>query len=198
MNLLSQFTARRYSTRGLWSLFLLCAFPLHVWTIILFLRDVSWLSERTNLWDAIGAGSYGLLYAFVESLLVFIVVALLGMFLTPGHWSVDKRVSFLSLLVLILSVWGMVAQLLFLWNVFPPDWVVQLLIRWGRPLLGLYLISLSFVVPSVVLPVYLFLRTDRMTRAIQEFGERLSPLMSAYLLLDLAGLIVVILRNVAM
>lgn len=198
MNILSQFTARRYSTRGLWSLFLICAFPLHVWTIILFLRDVSWLSERTNLWDAIGVGAYGLLYAFVESLLAFGVVALLGLFLTPGQWSVEKRISFLSLLVLILAVWGMIAQLLFLWKVFPPDWVVQLLIRWGRPLLGLYLISLLFVVPSVVLPVYLFLRSDRMTRAIQEFGERLSPLMSAYLFLDLAGLIVVILRNVAM
>ncbi len=198
MNILSQFTARRYSTRGLWSLFLICAFPLHVWTILLFLRDVSWLSERTNLWDAIGVGAYGLLYAFVESLLAFGVVALLGLFLTPRQWSVEKRISFLSLLVLILAVWGMIAQLLFLWKVFPPDWVVQLLIRWGRPLLGLYLISLFFVVPSVVLPVYFFLRSDRMTRAIQEFGERLSPLMSAYLFLDLAGLIVVILRNVAM
>lgn len=197
MNIPSDLTARRYSIQELWSLFLICAFPLHVWTILLFLRDISWLSERTNLWDAIGVGSYGLLYAFVESLLAFVVVVLLGLFLTPRHWAVDKRISFLSLLVLILSVWGMIAQLLFLWQVFPPDWIVGLLIRWGRPLLGLYLISLLFVVPSVVLPVYLFLRSARMTRSIREFSERLSPLMTAYLFLDLAGLIIVIIRNTA-
>lgn len=196
MNIPSDPTARRYSIQELWSLFLICAFPLHVWTILLFLRDISWLSERTNLWDAIGVGSYGLLYAFVESLLAFVVVVLLGLFLTPRHWAVDKRISFLSLLVLILSVWGMIVQLLFLWQVFPPDWIVGLLIRWGRPLLGLYLISLLFVVPSVVLPVYLFLRSDRMTRSIREFSERLSPLMTAYLFLDLAGLIIVIIRNI--
>lgn len=195
MNAVFSSFANRYSRPGLWSLFLICAFPLHVWTIILFLRDVSWLSERTNLWDAIGVGAYGLLYAFVESVLVFVVVALLGLFLTPRHWAVEKRISFLSLLVLILSVWGMIAQLLFLWKVFPPDWVVGLLIRWGRPLMGLYLISLSFVVPSVVLPVYLFLRSEGMTRSIREFNERLAPLMTAYLVLDLAGLIIVIIRN---
>ncbi len=195
MNAVFSSLANRYSRPGLWSLFLLCAFPLHVWTIILFLRDVSWLSERTNLWDAIGVGAYGLLYAFVESVLACVVVALLGLFLTPRHWPVEKRISFLSLLVLILSVWGMIAQLLFLWKVFPPDWIVELLIRWGRPLLGLYLISLSFVVPSVVLPIYLFLRSDAVMRAIQSFSERLSPLMTAYLFLDLAGLIIIVIRN---
>jgi len=44
-------------------LFLISAFPLHVWTLLLAFRDFSWLTERTNLWDAIGVLSYGLIYA---------------------------------------------------------------------------------------------------------------------------------------
>src|SRR5512141_1446140 len=74
---LSWFTGR-YTRQGLWSLFLMCAFPLHVWALILAFRDVSWVTERTNSWDAVGVVAYGLLFTLVESVLVFGIMTLLG------------------------------------------------------------------------------------------------------------------------
>lgn len=188
--------SRRYTSKGLWSLFLTCAFPLHVWTILLVLRDVSWVAERTNFWDAIGVGAYGLLFTFVETCAVFIVFAAIG-FLLPPRWTADKRVSFLILLVIIVSIWGIVAQLLFLWNINLPPFVIQLLIRSGRPLVGLYLISLAFVVPSVVLPIFAFLRSSRTEAALLDFADRISPLAVAYLALDAVGVVVILIRNLS-
>ncbi len=188
------FVSRRYTTRSLWSLFLMCAFPLHVWTITLVLRDVSWVAERTNVWDAIGVGAYGLLFTFIESCAVFLVFALLGLIL-PSKWTADKRISFLILLVMILSIWGIISQLLFLWNINLPPFLIQLLARSGRPLVGLYLISLALVVPSVILPVFQFIRSSRMEKVLLDFVDRLSPLVMTYLVLDAAGLIVVLIRN---
>src|SRR3990172_8272255 len=112
---LSHAITRRYSIQGLWSLFLMCAFPLHLWAMILIFRDMSWVIERTNVWDAIGVGSYGMIRAFVESVVVFVIFTVLG-FLTPANWMIDRRIAFLSLLVILLSAWGMIAQLLFLWK----------------------------------------------------------------------------------
>ena len=60
--------------------------------------DISWLTERTNFGDAIGVLSYGMVFAFIESVMVFIVVALLGI-LVPRRWD-DRRVALLSILFL--------------------------------------------------------------------------------------------------
>ena len=79
------FITQRYSRQGLWFLFLISAFPIHFWTLILVFRDISWLTERTNAWDAIGVASYGMVFAFVESVVIFLVLALLGL-LTPKQW----------------------------------------------------------------------------------------------------------------
>jgi len=177
------------------SLFLTCAFPLHAWTIILVLRDVSWVSERTNVWDAIGLGAYALIFAFVESLIVFGVFALFG-FLTPIQWTVDKRIAFLSLIVLILSAWGIISQLLFLWNVSLPASAIQFLAQSGHPVRIMYAASLAIVLPSVGVPVYFFLRSDRLFHSIQDLSERLSLLTVLYLFFDLAGLVIILIRNI--
>ena len=187
---------KRYTKRRLLSLFITCAFPLHVWAIILFLSDVSWITERTNVWDAVGVGAYALTFALLESLIVFAVFVLVGFF-TPGQWPIDKRVAFLSMLVLILSAWGIVSQLLFFWNVVLPESVIRFLRQSGHPLRIIYAASLTIVLPSIGVPVLVFLRTDRLIHLIQGLSERLSLLTGFYLFLDLAGLIIVILRNVS-
>lgn len=189
-------TGKRYTGQGLISLFLTCAFPLHIWAIFLVLRDVGWVTERTNVWDAVGVGAYGLVFAFVESLIVFIVFVLLGFF-TPRQWAVEKRVAFLSMLVLILSAWGIVSQLLFLWNVSLPASAIRSLTQSGHPLRIIYAAGLAIVLPSICVPVYFFLRSDRLFRSIQGLGERLALLTGFYLFLDLAGLIIVIIRNIS-
>lgn len=193
---MKNFVARNYSRQELWSLFLTCAFPLHMWALIMAFRDISWLSERTNTWDAIGVISYGMLIAFVESVFVFFVAALVG-FITPANWSSERRTTFLSLLILLLSLWAMVSQLLFLWNMNLPDAAVQFLRNSDHPLRILYAGSLAVVGLSIVLPVYSFIRSERAIPFIKELMDRLSTLTAFYLVLDLLGVVVIVLRNLS-
>jgi len=189
------FITRRYSRQGLWSLFLTCAFPLHFWTLILVFRDISWLTERTNAWDAIGVASYGMIFAFTESVVIFVVAALLG-FLTPKRWETDRRIAFLGLLILIASVWGMIGQLLFLWNIFLPEQAIQFLRNSSHPLRIIYAVCLTVVTPTVLLPVYGFIRSNKAVKIMQNIMERLSLLTMFYLFFDLLALMIVIIRNI--
>ena len=188
------FITRRYSRQGLWSLFLVCAFPLHFWTLILVFRDISWLTERTNAWDAIGVASYAMIFAFTESVVIFLVLALLGL-LTPKQWEHNRRIAFLGLLILITSGWGMIGQLLFLWNLFLPAQAIQFLRSSSHPLRILYAVCLTIVTPTVLVPVYSFIRSEKAVPFMQNLMERLSLLTMFYLFFDLLGLIIVVIRN---
>jgi hypothetical protein len=187
--------AQRYSKQGLGALFLTCAFPLHFWALLLAFRDISWLTERTNLWDAIGVVSYGLLFAFVESVMIFLVFVLVGISI-PLPWSSGRRIAFLGLLVLLVSLWGIISQLLFLWNGSLPAQAIQFLRSSSHPLRILYAASLVVVIPTIFLPVYLFVRSKRSVAFMQDLMERFSLLTMFYLFFDAIGLIIVIIRNI--
>jgi hypothetical protein len=191
----ADFITQRYSKRGLWSLFLICAFPLHLWTLIFAFRDISWLTERTNLWDAIGVVSYGMIFAFIESVVIFLVLALLGLIL-PAQWYSDRRIAFLSLLILLTSVWGMISQLLLVWSVPLPIQAIQFLRSSNHPLRILYGACLAVVTPTILLPVYLFIKSKKSMAIMQDLMERLSLLATFYLFFDFVGLIIVIIRNI--
>jgi hypothetical protein len=191
----ADFITQRYSKKGLWSLFLICAFPLHLWTLIFAFRDISWLTERTNLWDAIGVVSYGMIFAFVESVVIFLVLALLGLIL-PAQWYSDRRIAFLSLLILLTSVWGMISQLLLVWSVPLPIQAIQFLRSSNHPLRMLYAACLVVVTPTILLPVYLFIKSKKSIAFMQDLIERLSLLATFYLFFDFVGLIIVMIRNI--
>lgn len=157
-------------------------------------RDFGWVTERTNTWDAIGVISYGLLFALIESLLVFLVTALLG-FLLPRRWSIDKRIGFLSLLILITSLWAMLSQLLFLWNVGLPAWVIDSLRNSSHPFRILYAACLTVVTGTVLLPIYFFLQAKQGIPIMQNLIERLSLLTMFYLCFDVLGVIIIFVRN---
>ena len=192
---MADFVTQRYSKKELWSLFLICAFPLHLWTLIFAFRDISWLTERTNLWDAIGVVSYGMIFAFVESVMIFLVLALLGLIL-PAQWYSDRRIAFLSLLILLTSVWGMISQLLLVWSVPLPIQAIQFLRSSNHPLRMLYAACLVVVAPTILLPVYLFIKSKKSIAFMQDLIERLSLLATFYLFFDFVGLIIVMIRNI--
>ena len=172
----------------------MCAFPLHLWALILAFQDVAWVTERTNAWDAVGVVSYALLFALIETVLVFLTFTALGL-LIPRQWKPNKRIGFLILLVILLSVWGIFSQLLFLWHINLPEPAVQFLAHSGRPLRYLYAGTLAIVIPTIVLPVYFFLKSDRMLARIENLADRLSLLTGFYLFFDVIGIIIVIIRN---
>ena len=186
---------RHYSRQGLWSLFLLCAFPLHAWTLILAFRDVSWLTERTNAWDAVGVVSYGLVFAFLESVIIFLAATLLG-YLASGRWSQDRRIALLTVLVLMSALWAMLGQLYYLFDAPLPGVFITFMVQIGHPLRYLYAGAVILVTSSVLIPTLLVLRSDRVFRFVRGMIERLSLLTMFYLFFDVIGLVIVIVRNV--
>lgn len=194
MNAYARSIVGRYSRQGLWSLFLVCIFPFHFWTLALAIRDMSWAMERTNLWDAIGLASYGLIFALTESVIIFCIVIFIG-FIIPQHWSVDKRIALLCLLFLLTSAWAMIAQLFFLLNVSLPIFVLKALSHSAHPLRMLYAGALATVVSSILLPVILYMRSGRAISFMKNVIERLAFLSIVYLFFDLVGLIIILARN---
>ena len=186
---------RQYSKQGLWSLFLICAFPLHLWTIILAFRDFSWVSERTNSWDAVGVLSYGLIFAFIESTAVFLVTISLG-FLVSKKWEENRRNTLLGSLVLITSLWAMATYLFFILDVSISNNIIGFLVNLAHPLRFLYAVSLVLVGLTVALPAYFVLRSEKFFKGMQGLFERLSLLTLFYLFFDVVGLVIVIVRNV--
>jgi hypothetical protein len=154
------------------------------------------LTERTNAWDAIGVASYGMVFAFIESGVIFLVVALLGL-LTPKQWEYDRRIAFMGLLMLITSLWGIISQLLFLWNLFLPAQAIEFLRNSGHPLRIIYAACLMVVTPTILLPAYSFIRSKKAVTFMKNIMERLSLLTMFYLFFDLLGLIIVIIRNIS-
>jgi hypothetical protein len=191
----SDFKGQFYSRQGLWSLFLMCAFPLHLWTIFLALRDFSWLIDRSNLWDAISVLSYGLIFSFAESVLVFLVVVLLG-FLVPRFWRQDRRIALLSILVISLALWAMISQLYWLLGISIPEFLFRFVLNARHPIRFLYGWTLALVLATTMLPTYFVLRSANFFRFIQGLIERFSLLMMFYLVFDFAGLMIVIVRNI--
>jgi hypothetical protein len=184
----------RYTRQGLWSLFLMCALPLHAWALLLAFRDLSWLTDRTNAWDAVGVLCYGLLFALIESLLLFVVTALLGL-LIPRRWEPERRTALLSVLVLVLCVWAMLGQLFFLTNARLPEGLIAFLVRSGHPLRIMYPAIVVLVGVSFVLPAWAVMRSARGLQAAGGLIERLGLLAMLYLVFDAAALVIVVIRN---
>ena len=184
-----------YTKQGLWSLFLMCVLPLHFWTLILAFRDLSWLIDRSNLWDAITVASYGMVFAFVESMLIFLIAILLG-FLVPKYWDYQHRTALLSILVIITALWAMVDQLFALLNVSLPGGLLYFIAQQGHPLRVLYIIALLLVAPTVLIPTYLILKSDKVFKMVRGLIGRFTLLAAFYLLFDVIGLIIVVIRNV--
>lgn len=186
--------AKFYTRQGLWSLFLMCAFPLHIWTIILALRDFSWISERTNSSDAIGVVSYGLLFALFESISYFIVAAIVGFLISP-KWEEKRRIALISVLAVILALWGMTSQLFFLWQIPISDTLVEFLIKTGRPLVSLYAIAFLIVSLTIIIPTWHILVSSKAYKLILEGIDRLSTLVVFYLVFDIVAIVTILIRN---
>ncbi|HXQ36218.1 MAG TPA: hypothetical protein VN843_19550 [Anaerolineales bacterium] len=153
------------------------------------------MAERTNMWDAIGVASYGLVLAFIESVLFFAAIMVLGLVI-PTTWQEDRRVALLSTLALLTTLWAIEGQAYFIWGSYVPKQVLRYAASLEHPLRFLYAAALAIVVPTILIPVFLVLKSDRFLNVVQGLIERLSLITMLYLFFDLLGLIVVIIRNI--
>lgn len=184
-----------YSRKGLWSLFLIVAFPIHVWTFILYFRDISWITERTNSWNAIGVGAYALLFALFESLVVFLVLFLFGLLL-PRRWPEEKRIALLGVLFLLAALAAILGQLYYLMGSDFQEKIYKLLAVTNHPVRVFYLLILIPLIAIVVVLSYFILKSNKAAHSALEFFDRLSLLTSLYLVFDVVGIFIVIIRNI--
>ena len=173
----------------------MCAFPLHVWALLLSFRDVSWLSARTNLSDAIGVISYGMVFAFVETIFVFLIALLLGMFIS-SKWESQKRIALLGSLAIVTALWSIFSQLYFMLGWSFPSALIDFLVRSRHPARIFYPILIALVGSSVIYPAYAILRSEKAYAVVRDLMERISLLTTVYLIIDVMAFCVVIFRNV--
>jgi hypothetical protein len=189
-------TTKRSFTRADWfKLFLVTAFLPHMWSLLMIFRDVPWVSRRTDLWDGIGFAGYGLLYTLLESVLLFGFIALLSL-LTPRQWGKSLRITILSVIAFALASWSILEQLILivlhdqlrayaaenLWLI-SPVWLPQAM--------------MAAIIALTTAIAFLLLRNITSIRlAMDNFLDRVAMLSGLYLVLDVAGFVVIVVRNV--
>ena len=189
------FFARAYTRKGLFQLFMVCAFPIHIWAFFTAFRDFSWVAERTNVWDAIGLLSYAVVFALVETTGIFFIVALLG-FLVPHRWDTDTRLALIGNLFLVVVVWSILGQVYSLLGYPLPKWVIDFLVSTNHPLRTLWGGVILFSAISAIVPTVLIIRSGKLKGMIIETFDRISLLSSVYVFFDLVGIVIIVIRNV--
>lgn len=174
------FNSRRLSPGDLSQSFGAIAFPVHVWAIINILAILPVWLLRASIWELAGVISYPLVDALLESCILWIGLVILG-FILPKKWLADKFVVLSSVLVWLLAAWAALAQFFY-----------DSLLQWGltQILPGLVLVVLSFG-----LVYWLVQRRGRLEGWIKRLTQGLAVLTYFYVIFDLLGLAVVIIRN---
>ncbi len=184
----------RYTRSEIWFLFLICAFPIHIWALILFFQDIAWIAERSNFWDALGVGAYGLLIALAESLFVTFCVWLLS-FLTPKTWTNIKQIHFMGTLVMAAAVWAICGQSYFLFEAQLPIILSSAIALAPHPLWVVYGLVFAAVGLSIGGLALAGVKSERYQAAVSALFERLTLLSGLYLVFDGFGLVIVLIRN---
>jgi len=166
-----------YSKNNLFRLFLMSAFPVHLWSIFMVLQDVGWIAERSIVIDAFSYAAYSLLFALVESLVVFIAVLLLSL-LGSIHWQGKTLVGAMTCLYFAVALWKMAMQVYYYFSekITYLDRVIVNKLTFGDPLLTQWVIMivlLLLILTTVVLPVYLLDHNKRFAVGIDEMVNRL-------------------------
>lgn len=174
------FKSRGLSRGDLSLAFVAIAFPVHVWAIINILNFLpSWLL-RLSIWELAGVIGYPLVEALLESCIVWLVLVALG-FLLPRKWLAEKFVALSSALVWLLAAWTVLVQFIF-----------GRILQWGpgQMIPGLLLVAFSFGFVT-----WLVKRHGRIEGWIKRLVQGLVVLTYFYMVFDMLGLVVVILRN---
>lgn len=178
-----------------WKLFLVCAFPLHVWTLLMAFRDFAWVAARTYPWDAVGLVAYALLVALLETTAAFALVGLAGLIL-PRGWDLNRRLAMLGSMFWVVAAWSILSKIFTALDSPLPPWFFNFLGAFGHPLRILWGLAFALVAVSAVLPAWLILKRTSAVQAISNIFDRISLLSGFYLILDLIGIVIIGIRNI--
>ena len=166
-------------------IFVACAFPIHIWAIVLGLREVpAWLL-RLNPGELIGMFSYVLVFALVESALVFVITVVLVWFLPDRLLASGEAEPITNRVAAAASMITLAVVISLALHLFP-----MILDSVG------FLFTLALLAPVGLGSAILWFRSrSRPGFLIRKGLSQLAMLTFTYLIFDLFGLIVVIFRN---
>jgi hypothetical protein len=163
-------------------LFLVCAFPIHVWAYISLLNDIPAMQLQVSILHILSIASYVLTFAFFESVFIFGLILLVFLFL-PERLFELKLVHLVAILIITISISLSFIHLYDYWEIESlsfADWIVL----WV--LIGLFILITS---------LYLLTRTQRAQTILQSGIDRLAVLSLVYISLDILSLFVITGRN---
>jgi hypothetical protein len=179
---LATFRARFPSRNEIFLAFVICVFPVYVWSIINLLMEVPAWILRLNTWDLIGVIAYTQAFALIESVLVLGLLVLIGAIL-PARMFRNKFVAFTAFLVFITTAWFIFAHLF--------DDAIRL---WG---IKQFIIWIFAYLVTIVIGYGIVLRFERIEKALNTIAQRLSILSIFYIIIGVLSLFIVIFRNIA-
>ena len=174
--------------------FMVVAFPLHVWALLMIFRDLEFLTERTNRWDAIGYGGYTLLFILLESIILSVIVWGLSLLL-PKSWGEKRTLSVAGSAFTILAGASIVDMAFHAFN--EPRISRQYLYGLETYPTLTYVLIAAAVMIAITAMVIVILKTKWGEKVIYEIFDRIMLLGYLYLLLDAAGIVIVVIRNVS-
>jgi len=170
-------------------LFIVGAFPIQIWSIISQLYQIG---DGKEFFER---ASYSLTFALFESIGITLILILVYLILIQ-RWEETRVIVTEGILYLYISLWGMLGQTYFMLNKSNGTFWYRVFNIVGRngevflPLLvGTLILSTFFIIIVVN-------RSQRVQQLFISLIDRLSILIILYLLLDITGLVVVIMRNV--
>ena len=178
---------QRFPTRPeLVTLFLVSAFPLHVWAILMFLYELPSFMRRLDAWDILSIFAYTQAFALFESAVVWAAVVFTCLALPKNLF----RVKFVPVgaLFLLLS---------FLW-IAPVHFQVTILDRLEWNMSAYNMVVLVWVIFYFVIvggSIWMAFRSARFESLVNSLVERLTVLSVLYVVVDVIGILIVIGRN---
>jgi hypothetical protein len=166
----------KLSRQQLFQLFVIAAFPVHVWAIFRFLEQVPAWVLRYTLWELAAQAGYQLLFALFESAVVFLVLlALLRLF---ARWLGGRLVAAAAMFMLATTVVNAWAHL------------DRVLVRtaWVFLLLAIY-------AAGAAAGIWFVRRYEKFATSVVAFVDRLAVLSVLYFFLDAVGIVLVIISQ---
>ena len=186
----------RFNSSQLYKLFAIVALPIQVWAFIVSFQNISPVSFQADPWDSIGFGAYVIFYSLLETIFVFLFVFALTLFL-PKQINGSLGLAIVVVCFFVVVVWFAFAQT---YSVDGSQWPIlmlkifrrlQFLLIW--PLfLSLWMFGL---VGSALIPLYVTVKYSEVQYALNNLIDRISLLVTFYLLIDVAAIILIAARN---
>jgi len=183
--------------KDLLKLFLIIAFPIHIWSIYQVLSNFEWVAERTTVWDAVGFTAYSLTFALFESILFLVLLSPIYLRLRKNN-KADIVLAVIGSVFMIVAIWEMIYQINSNNSNFFVTTIDQIVSKYKlryRYKAGLIMSVAVFITTSIGLPPFLIVKYDKLKSIIIELYERIELLSYFYLALDLLSIVIVIIRN---